>query len=41
VAADQEQPARQAGRVITDRWRSTNDGFEVPALMHHLRDPIT
>jgi hypothetical protein len=37
----QEQPAPRAGAVITDRWRSTHDGFEVPALMHHLRDPIT
>jgi hypothetical protein len=32
-----EQPADQPGPVITGRWRSTNDGFEVPALMR-LRD---
>jgi hypothetical protein len=31
------QPLRQPGPAVTDRWRSTNDGFEVPALMR-LRD---
>src|SRR2546429_4118429 len=28
-----EQPPRQPGPAVIDRWRSTNDGFEVPALM--------
>ena len=31
------QPSRQPGPAVTDLWRSTNDGFEVPALMR-LRD---
>ena len=35
--ATPEQPAHQPGPVITCRWRSINDGFEVPALMR-LRD---
>ena len=37
----QEPPVPQAGPVITGRWRSTNDGSEVPVLMRHLREPIT